>query len=108
VLHSLHRFAESLGDYEQALLLAPDSVLALNNRGMFCFATVVPKRHSLFMTPRCSCQPELPDTLYNRGAALRELRRYGESAQSFVQLLKIDPEHAYAFGQSVPSADGQL
>jgi predicted O-linked N-acetylglucosamine transferase (SPINDLY family) len=97
-LHSLHRFAESLDDYEQALRLAPDSVLALNNRGNVLLATGRPEAALALYDAALQLSPELPDSLYNRGAALRELRRYGESAQSFVQLLKMDPQHAYALG----------
>jgi len=42
--------------------------------------------------------PQAPMTLNNRGAALRQLGRYEESAQMFAELLRIAPDQDYALG----------
>lgn len=37
--------------------------------------------------------PQRAETLYNRGAALRELRRYGEAAQHFAEAMRLEPHN---------------
>jgi len=98
VLKLLHRFSESLADYDAALRLAPDSMLALNNRGNVLLAMGDSEAALVLYDQALTLSPASPDSLYNRGAALRELRRYSESAQCYAELLRVDPQHAYALG----------
>jgi predicted O-linked N-acetylglucosamine transferase (SPINDLY family) len=97
-LLALRRPAESLLDAEAATRLAPRSRLAFNNAANALLELGRLEEALAHLEAAQQLEPAATDTIYNRGVVLRRLRRFGESANCFEDLLRFSPDREYALG----------
>jgi tetratricopeptide (TPR) repeat protein len=86
----------ALASYDRALMLRPDSVEALSNRGntlkqLKRFEEALASYDRALML-----RPDFAEALYNRGNALRELNWFEEALASYDRALKVRPNYAEA------------
>ncbi len=94
----LRRYEEGLASYDRALLLNPDYVDALNNRGN-ALCDLRRYEEGLASYDRAlAIQPDHARTLNSRANALRDLNRNKEAIENYRRLLAAHPDYDYALG----------
>ena len=99
--HALRRVChlpEALAAHDRALSLSPDDPHFHHNRSLVLLEMGAPAEALTSLEAALSRAPENPEFLYTKATALEALRRFSEAIQIYVRVMKIDPDHPYAFG----------
>jgi tetratricopeptide (TPR) repeat protein len=94
VLNELRRPAEALASLDRALILRPDFVPGLYNRGNALLALDRFEEALRSYKRALARDPRHVDAWYNRGNALRELRRHDAAIESYRRALALAPDRA--------------
>ncbi|AKD24809.1 TPR repeat protein [Polynucleobacter duraquae] len=95
-LHQQGRFKEAQVLYEQALILQPNHLDALQLLGTLFTQTKQFTKAVDFLTKAIQVNPNFVDAYSNRGIALQELQRLDEALASYDQAIAIKPDYAEA------------
>lgn len=102
------RPGDALINYERALVINPDYVEALNNRGLILLDTIL-KQEALDSFDRAvAVNPSSASALHNSGRALASLGRTQEAKKRFEQAAQIDPRYLNAENIPLPGIQSAL
>ena len=92
--YALGRYEEALADYTEALVLRPDYVEALNNRGNTYLSMERYEEALADYNNALELKPDEPAILTNRGTTYAKLERYEEALADFDRAIQLSPDYA--------------
>ncbi len=102
VLFDLKRAEEALASYDRALQLKPDAPDLHENRAVALESLQRYDEALISYDKAIALKPDRAGTRVNRGNLLaREFHRYEQAIPDFEEVLRLDPEYAYARGQLI-------
>jgi tetratricopeptide (TPR) repeat protein len=106
-LHIYASAAEASGPeikwYEKALLVNPNNLPALVEKGTNLVASGNPERALIWLDKALIINPDSMMALISKGAALSDLGEYEKAITSYDKVLAIDPHDVYAIGGKAES-----
>ena len=93
---NLARFAEALASYNEALVVDPGFVAALNNRGNVLRDLKRFGEALASYDTALAIKPDFAEGLNNYGNTLQDLKRFNEALATFDKILAINPDNAEA------------
>jgi tetratricopeptide (TPR) repeat protein len=96
-LYKKGQFAESIGEFNEAIRLDPNFVLAYSGRA-FCY--VGQGNHGRAVedfNEAIRLNPEYKEAYYNRGCCHSELKEYKLAIENFDEAIRLDPEYEKSF-----------
>jgi protein O-GlcNAc transferase len=90
------RLADADDLYRQILDVAPDHVIALNNRGVALEQLNRLDEALTSLDSALAIKPDYADACYNRGIVLLKMQRFDEAVASYDHALAIRPDYAEA------------
>jgi Tfp pilus assembly protein PilF len=93
----MKRHREAIESYDKALVLRPDFVEALHNRGFSLYGLGHYRDALAYYDQALSINANYPDAFKQRGRALQALGHRAEAMESYDKAIALQPDHADAF-----------